>query len=135
MAVEFNHSEVMKMFEKKREKFLTKTGFQGVVLAAVNSKVKTGLSQSAKQFSFTEPGTGHYATTKNKETGVIETVTNSFTGLGVIAKGSGAVFKDRIFIEAPLSYDVYLERRYGIMAKTEDELIPYMEKFEVEAFG
>lgn len=92
------------MFEKKRQKFLTRTGFQGVVLAAINSRVDTGLSQSAKQFSFKEPG-------------------------------SVASFKDRIFIEAPLSYDVYLERRFGIMAKTEDELIPYMERFERESFG
>ena len=97
MAVEFNHSEVMKMFEKKRQKFLTRTGFQGVVLAAINSRVDTGLSQSSKQFRIIKP--------------------------------------DTIRIEAPLSYDVYLERRFGIMAKTEDELIPYMERFEAEAFG
>ena len=68
MAVEFSHSDVMKMFEKKRQKFLIKTGFQGVVLAAVNSKIDTGLSQGAKQFSFRQPGTGHQATVKNKET-------------------------------------------------------------------
>ena len=97
MAVDFNHGEVMKMFEKKRQKLLTKTGFQGVVLAAVNSRVDTGLSQSSKQFKFVKP--------------------------------------DTIHLEAPLSYDVYLERRYGIMAKTKDELIPYMEKFEAEIFG
>ncbi len=97
MTVEFNHGEVMKLFEGKRQKFLTKTGFQGVVLSAVNSRVDTGASQSAKQFKFTG--------------------------------------KDKIQIQAPLDYDLYLERRYGILAKTEHQLIPYMAKFEEEIFG
>ena len=57
------------------------------------------------------------------------------TGLSSVSKQFRIVSKDTIRIEAPLSYDVYLERRFGIMKKTEDELIPYMEKFEVEAFG
>jgi hypothetical protein len=43
--------------------------------------------------------------------------------------------KDKVLIYAPLTYDVYLERRYGIMEKSKDELIPYMEKFEAEIFG
>ena len=97
MTVKFDHNEVIKMYEDKRKKFLTKTGFQGVVLAAINSKVDTGASQNAKQFVFTSP--------------------------------------DTIRIEAPLEYDVYLERRYGIMAKTEDQLIPFMARFEEEIFG
>lgn len=41
----------------------------------------------------------------------------------------------KVRIEAPLEYDIYLERRYGIMAKTTDELIPYMARFEEEEFG
>lgn len=43
--------------------------------------------------------------------------------------------KDKVLIYAPLTYDVYLERRYGIMEKSKDELIPYMAKFEAEIFG
>lgn len=41
----------------------------------------------------------------------------------------------RVLIEAPLFYDVYLERSYGIMARVRDELIPYMARFEEESFG
>jgi hypothetical protein len=104
MTVEFNHDAVMRMFEQKRKKFLTKTGLQGENLAVVNSRVDTGASKNAKYFSLNDPTT--------------------------VAK-----FKDRVFILAPLTYDVYLERRYGIMAKTLDELIPYMAKFEEEIFG
>ena len=97
MSVEFNHDAVMQIFDKKRQVFLTKTAHMGVSLAAVNSRVRTGASQNAKQFKI--------------------------------------IGNDTVRIEAPLSYDVYLERRFGIMKKTEDELIPYMAKFEVEAFG
>jgi hypothetical protein len=97
MTVEFNQDAVMRMFEQKRQKFLTKTGLQGENLAVVNSRVDTGASKNAKYF-----------------------------------KLDG---KDKVLIYAPLSYDVYLERRYGIMAKTRDELIPYMAKFEAEIFG
>jgi len=104
MTVEFNHEAVMKMYEAKRKKFLTMTGHQGANLAAINSRVDTGTSQSAKSFSFTEPG-------------------------------SKATFKDRVYIIAPLEYDIYLERRYGIMVKTEDELIPHMEEYERVCFG
>lgn len=97
MTVEFNHDDVMRMFEQKRTKFLTKTGIMGENIAAINSRVRTGASKNAKYF-----------------------------------KLDG---KDKVLIYAPLTYDVYLERRYGIMAKTEDELIPYMAKFEEEIFG
>jgi hypothetical protein len=103
MTVEFNHDAVMRMFEQKRKKFLTKTGLQGENIASLNigqdgkAHIDTGASKNAKYF-----------------------------------KLDG---KDKVLIYAPLSYDVYLERRYGIMAKTLDELIPYMAKFEEEIFG
>jgi hypothetical protein len=97
MSVDYNPDEVIQMFKKKQEKLLTKTGFQGVVLAAINSRVDTGLSQNSKKFKFVAP--------------------------------------DKIWIEAPVFYDLYLERRYGIMAKTQDEIIPYMARFEGEIFG
>lgn len=97
MSVDFNHDEVMKMFEKKRKKFLVMTGEMGANLAAINSRVDTGASQSAKRYEMTA--------------------------------------KDTVIIEAPMEYDVYLERRYGIMAKTEHQLIPFMAKFEEQIFG
>jgi hypothetical protein len=97
MTVEFNHETVMKMFEQKRQKFLTKTGLQGENLAAVNSRVDIGNSKNAKYF--------------------------------------GPEGDDKVLIYAPLTYDVYLERRYGIMSKTLDELKPYITKFKAEIFG
>jgi hypothetical protein len=96
MTVEFNHTEVMQHFEKKRKKFLTMTGEMGASLAAINSRVDTGASQSAKRYELTA--------------------------------------KDTVIIEAPLEYDVYLERKYGVLAKTEHQLIPYMAKFEEDIF-
>lgn len=97
MTVDFNHSKVMEMYEKKRRKFLIMTGEQGANLAALKSRVDTGASQSAKQYRLVD--------------------------------------KQTVLIEAPLEYDIYLERRYGIMAKVEDELIPHMERYEKAVFG
>ena len=57
------------------------------------------------------------------------------TGASQNAKNYQFKAKDTIIIEAPMEYDVYLERRYGIMAKTEHQLIPFMARFEEEVFG
>jgi hypothetical protein len=103
MTVEFNYESVMKMFEQKRTKFLTKIGLQGENIASLNvgrdgkAHIDIGTSKNAKYFELDG--------------------------------------KDKVLIYAPLTYDVYLERRYGIMAKTRDELIPYRAKFEAEIFG
>lgn len=95
--IDFNLNKVTEMFDKKRRKLLVMTGEQGANLAAINSRVDTGASQSAKQYSF-----------KNKET---------------------------VIIEAPLLYDIYLERRYGIMATTQDQLMPFISRYERSVFG
>ena len=97
MTVEYNPNAVMNMFEAKRKKFLTMTGHQGANLAAINSRVDTGASQSAKGFRL--------------------------------------VGTDTVHIIAPLDYDLYLERKYGIMRKVEDQLIPYMARYQEEVFG
>jgi hypothetical protein len=103
MTVEFNHESVMKMFEQKRQKFLTKTGLQGENIASLNvgrdgkAHIDIGTSKNAKYF--------------------------------------GPEGDDKVLIYAPLTYDVYLERRYGIMSKTLDELKPYITKFKAEIFG
>jgi len=57
------------------------------------------------------------------------------TGASQNSKNFQFTAKDTIIIEAPMEYDVYLERRYGIMAKTEHQLIPFMARFEEEVFG
>lgn len=128
MSVEFDHDAIMRIYKNKRKKFLMKTGHMGVSLAASNSHVDTGASQNAKHFSFRE-GMPRISTDEEGNP-----ILNEFNSSELL-EGSGAKFEDRIFIKAPLSYDVYLERRFGIMKKTEDELIPYMAKFEEEAFG
>jgi len=97
MTVDFNHDSVMKMYEAKRKKFLVMTGHQGQNLAALNSRVDTGLSQSAKGFKLVDD--------------------------------------DKVWITTGTDYDIYLERRYGIMKKTEDELKPDIDRYMVATFG
>lgn len=57
------------------------------------------------------------------------------TGLSSNAKQFTRTEKDTIRLEAPIEYDAYLESRFGILRKSLDELIPFMEKFEAEVFG
>lgn len=108
MAVEFNHSEVMNFFGKKRQKAMIQTAHMGVSLAALNvgkkdnkAHIDTGTSKNAKNFKPQNIG----------------------------------INTDTVIIEAPVTYDVYLERRYGILAKVEDEIKPWFKKFIGEAFG
>ena len=57
------------------------------------------------------------------------------TGASVNAKTHKLIGDDRAEVIAPLFYDVYLERRYGIMAKTLDELPEIMYQLEGKIFG
>lgn len=57
------------------------------------------------------------------------------TGASINAKTHKMIGDDRAEVIAPLFYDVYLERRYGIMAKTLDELPEVMYKLERQYFG
>ena len=57
------------------------------------------------------------------------------TGASVNAKTHKLIGDDRAEVIAPLFYDVYLESRYGIMAKTLDELPEVMYKLERQYFG
>ena len=51
------------------------------------------------------------------------------------AKTHKMIGDDRAEVIAPLFYDVYLEGRYGIMAKTLDELPEIMYQLEGKIFG
>ena len=57
------------------------------------------------------------------------------TGASINAKTHKMIGDDRAEVIAPLFYDVYLERRYGIMAKTLDELPEIMYQLEGKIFG
>lgn len=57
------------------------------------------------------------------------------TGASRNAKQYKIIDKETIHIEAPLLYDIYLERRYGIMAITQDLLMPYISRYERAVFG
>lgn len=57
------------------------------------------------------------------------------TGASINAKTHKLIGDDRAEVIAPLFYDVYLERRYGIMAKTLDELPEIMYQLEGKIFG
>lgn len=57
------------------------------------------------------------------------------TGASINAKTHKTIGDDRAEVIAPLFYDVYLEQRYGIMAKTLDELPEIMYQLEGKIFG
>lgn len=57
------------------------------------------------------------------------------TGASANAKNFQFTSDDTININAGMDYDVYLERKLGIMKRIEDMLIPYMVKFEELVFG
>ena len=57
------------------------------------------------------------------------------TSASINAKTHEPKGDDTMHIIAPLFYDVYLEQRYGIMAKTLDELPEVMYKLERQYFG
>lgn len=56
------------------------------------------------------------------------------TGASQNAKQYRLVGVDKVNIEAPMEYDLYLERRYGVLAKTQQQLNPFIRKFEEENF-
>ena len=112
MAVEFNYSGVLNEFKGKRQKALTQTAFMGVNIAAMNvgkidnkAHIDVGTSKNSKQF---HSGTG------GKTVGLND---------------------DTIKIETGQDYDVYLERRFGIMARAFDEIKPWFSKFIKDAFN
>ena len=57
------------------------------------------------------------------------------TGASQNAKNYQLKDKDTVIVEAPMQYDIYLERRFGIMAKTLHQLKPFIKKFEESIFG
>lgn len=57
------------------------------------------------------------------------------TGTSINAKTHKPVGDDKMLVIAPISYDIFLEGRYGIMAKTLDELPEGMLKLEEQYFG
>jgi len=56
-------------------------------------------------------------------------------GLSANSKNFEFINDETIRINAGTNYDVYLERRFGIMVRMRDILIPYMAKYEEEVFG
>lgn len=57
------------------------------------------------------------------------------SGASINAKTHKTIGDDRAEVIAPLFYDVCLEQRYGIMAKTLDELPEIMYQLEGKIFG
>lgn len=111
MAVEFDHGAVMGMFGKKRQAALIKTAHKGVSIAALNIGKKDGKEHI-------DIGTSKNAKTFNDEK-------NQRIGIN----------DDSFTLDAPVEYDIYLEKRYGIMAKVEDDIKPWLKFYMEEAFG
>jgi hypothetical protein len=121
MTVEFDRNKLLNMVEKSRKKLLTMVGEQGASLAAMNTHphFDTGASTNAKQYTFTDPN--QITPFKNKSD--VKKVT-----------GSADDKTDTVYIIAPMEYDVYLER-FGIMARTNHQLRPFIKKFTESIFG
>ena len=91
------------------------TAEKGVAIASINmgddytKHVDTGTSSNAKSYVFNDPSTGFLGKLKNT----------------LIPPE-----KDKVFIIAPMEYDIYLERRFGIMARVKDMIKPYMKEYE-----
>lgn len=113
MSYELNKELIKKLGENSRKKILTIIGETGASFAAMNTHphIDTGASVNAKQYTWTHP----------------EQIT-SFKSLSDVKKvtGSAKLSNDTVYIIAPMEYDVYLERPYGIMARTDHQLRSYI---------
>lgn len=107
MTVEFNHDAVMSHFKKKRQKTLVQTAHMGVNIAALN------VGKDGKEHV-------DIGTSRN---------TKQFSPKNI------GLDDDIIRIEVGQDYDVYLERKFGIMAIAYDKIKPWFNKFLEMNFG
>ena len=117
MSYELNNPLIIKVGKMARKRVLTQVGEMGQSLAAMNTHphIDTGASVNAKQYTWTDP---------NKIT--------PFKSLSDVkdVKGSAKLSNESVYIIAPMEYDIRLERRYGIMARTDHQLRPFIKRME-----
>lgn len=111
MTVKFDDRDFMKKFEKKKKAFISSVGHVAVNQAVQSSHVDTGLSRNAKHFITTTGESSNFGS----EGGEIPTES---------LKADRPRTPDTIKVIAPLEYDIYLERRFGIMKRSLDLVRP-----------
>jgi hypothetical protein len=107
MTVEFSASATMMKFKSDRQKVLLKTAHMGTTIAALN------IGKDGKE----------------------HVDTGASRNAKAFAPHSIDINTDTVKIQTGMDYDVYLERRFGIMARALDEIKPWFSRFMGEAFG
>lgn len=107
MTVQYDPMKTINEFRKKRQTLLTMTGHKGEAIAAVNM------------------GNDYR---RHVDTG---TSSNSKTFL----PNPVPLNAEQIIITTGTDYDIYLERRFGIMARVTDMIKPYIKDYMEFVFG
>lgn len=107
MTVNYDHMKAINMMREKRQKLLVMTAHKGVSIAAVNMG---------------DDGRRH-----------VDTGTSS--NAKMFSPDPVKISDETIKIETGTDYDIYLERRFGIMARVSDMIKPYMKDYMGLIFG
>jgi len=118
MTVEFNDKDFIRKLKKRELRFLHAVGNLAVNQAVNVSHVDTGLSRNAKHYVLDNGFTSNYGSEPGKD-GKVRTPPNS-------DKGSKPKADATIKVVAPLKYDIFLERKFGIMKKSIDLIRPIL---------
>lgn len=111
MTVNFNDSKFKADYAIKKKAFLHAVGHAAQNQAAEISHVKSGLSKNAKHYVLSDGTFSGFGTYPGEKP-------------GIKYKGSPPQTPDTIKLIAPLHYDIYLERRFGILKRTIDLIRP-----------
>ena len=117
MSYELNNPLIIKVGKMARKRVLTQVGEMGQSLAVLNTHphIDTGASVNAKQYTWTHPD--KITPFKNFED--VKRVT-----------GTPDLENDTVYIIAPMEYDFRIEKPYGIMARTREQLKPFIKRLE-----
>lgn len=107
MTVNYDPMKVINEFRRKRQILLTMTGHKGEAIAAVNMG--------------------------NDYRRHVDTGTSS--NAKQFSPNPVPLNAETIIIEAPMEYDIYLEKRYGIMVRVKDMIKPYIKDYMEFIFG
>jgi hypothetical protein len=117
MSYELNKTLIIEVGKMARKRVLTQVGEMGTSLAVLNTHphVDTGASVNAKQYTWTHPD----KITPFKSLADVKSV-----------RGTESPENESIYIIAPMEYDFRIERPFGIMARTKEQLEPFIKMLE-----
>jgi len=117
MSYKLNKSLIIEVGKNARKRVLTHVGEMGASLAALNTHphVDTGASVNAKQYTWTHPD--KIAPFKNLAD--VKSV-----------RGTESPKNESVYIIAPMEYDFRIERPFGIMARTREQIKAFIKRLE-----